>query len=122
VALILVIDDELSVAQVLQSALSDAGHEVVTAVNGQEGLERLRERRPDLILVDFMMPIMSGPAMLEAMSRDRACPNIPVVIMSSLPGSVVEEAAAGHFKLFLRKPFKLTAVMAAVNALLGEQN
>jgi CheY-like chemotaxis protein len=119
VALILVIDDEFSVAEVLQSALSDAGHEVVTAVNGQEGLERLRERRPDLILVDFMMPIMSGPAMLEAMSRDRACRDIPVVIMSSLPGSVVEKAAAGHFKAFLRKPFKLTAVMAAVNTLLG---
>jgi CheY-like chemotaxis protein len=67
VALILVVDDEFSIAEVVESILLDAGHEVVTAANGQQGLERLRDRLPDLVLVDFMMPIMDGPAMLEAM-------------------------------------------------------
>lgn len=45
-ALILVVDDEFSVAEVIQSALADSGHEVVMAVNGRQGLERLSERRP----------------------------------------------------------------------------
>ena len=60
VALILVVDDEFSVAEVLESVLADAGHEVITAINGRQGLERLGERPPDLVLLDFMMPIMDG--------------------------------------------------------------
>ena len=67
VALILVVDDEFSVAEVLQSVLADAGHEVITAINGRQGLERLKERPPNLVLLDFMMPIMDGPAMLKEM-------------------------------------------------------
>ena len=93
VALILVVDDEFSVAEVLQSALADAGHEVVTAVNGRQGLELLGKRRPDLVLLDFMMPIMDGPAMLKAMKEDPAYRKIPAVVMSSLPESAVAEAA-----------------------------
>lgn len=64
-ALILVVDDEFSVAEVLELVLSDAGHEVVTAANGQQGLERANERPPDVVLLDFMMPIMGGPSMLK---------------------------------------------------------
>ena len=59
-ALILIIDDEFSVAEVLEAILTDAGHEVVTASNGRQGLERAKEKRPNLVLLDFMMPIMSG--------------------------------------------------------------
>src|ERR1700760_2544132 len=83
VALILVIDDEFSVAEVLQSVLGDAGHEVVTAVNGRQGLELLGKRPPDLVLLDFMMPIMDGPAMLAAMRKHPAYRNVPAVVMSS---------------------------------------
>ncbi|MBV9201518.1 MAG: response regulator, partial [Alphaproteobacteria bacterium] len=50
-ALILIVDDEFSVAEVLQSVLADSGHEVITAVNGRQALERLGERRPDLVLL-----------------------------------------------------------------------
>ncbi|MBV9378610.1 MAG: response regulator, partial [Alphaproteobacteria bacterium] len=80
-ALILVVDDEFSVAEVIQSALADSGHEVIMAVNGRHGLERLSERPPDLVLVDFMMPIMDGPAMLRTMRDNPAYCNIPGVIM-----------------------------------------
>jgi CheY-like chemotaxis protein len=72
VALVLLVDDEFSVAEVLQSVLADSGHEVMTAVNGQQALERLGERRPDLVLLDFMMPTMDGPAFLKAMKQDPA--------------------------------------------------
>ena len=71
-ALVLLVDDEFSVAEVLQSVLADSGHEVMTAVNGQQALERLGERRPDLVLLDFMMPTMDGPAFLKAMKQDPA--------------------------------------------------
>ena len=76
-ALILVVDDEFGVAEVLEFALADAGHEVVTAVNGRQALERLNERLPDLVLLDFMMPIMDGPTMLKAMREEPGYRNIP---------------------------------------------
>jgi CheY-like chemotaxis protein len=118
VALILVVDDEFSVAEVLQSVLADAGHEVVTAINGRQGLERLRERPPDLVLLDFMMPIMDGPAMLKALREDPAHRDTPAVVMSSLPESVIAEAAKGMYAAFLRKPFKLHTVIEVVNAVI----
>ena len=121
-ALILVVDDEFSVAEVLQSVLADAGHEVVTAVNGQQGLELLGKRSPDLVLLDFMMPIMDGPAMLKAMQQDPAYRKVPAVVMSSLPESAVAEAARGMYGAFLRKPFKLAAVTNIVKTVLGQHN
>ena len=121
-ALILVVDDEFSVAEVLQSVLADAGHEVVTAVNGQQGLELLGKRSPDLVLLDFMMPIMDGPAMLKAMKEDPAYRKVPAVVMSSLPESAVAEAARGMYAAFLRKPFKLAAVTDVVKTVLGRHS
>ncbi len=117
-ALILVVDDEYSIAEVLEAALSDVGHEVVTAMNGRQGLERLRRRRPDLILLDFMMPIMDGPTLLKALRDDPALRDIPAVVMSSLPEAVVAQAVKGAYAAFLRKPFRLAAVIAVVNAAL----
>jgi CheY-like chemotaxis protein len=119
VALILVVDDEYSIAEVLEAVLADAGHEVVTAANGRQGLERLRERRPDLVLLDLMMPIMDGSAMLRAMREDPAYRDIPAVVMSSLPETAAADAAEKAYAAFLRKPFKLQAVVDLVNAVLG---
>jgi len=121
VALILVVDDEYSIAEVLEAALTDAGHEVMTAMNGRQGLERLRERRPDLVLLDLMMPIMDGTAMLKAIREDPARCEIPVIVMSSLPEGAVAEAARGAYTAFLRKPFKLKAVIDVAKAALSRQ-
>src|SRR4051794_30518066 len=121
VALILVVDDEFSVAEVLESVLADAGHEVITAINGRQGLDRLSERMPDLVILDFMMPIIDGPGMLKKMREDPGYRNIPAVIMSSLPESAVKRSANGMYTAFLRKPFKLEAVLGVVNDLLQRQ-
>jgi CheY-like chemotaxis protein len=122
VALILVVDDEYSIAELLEAALTDAGHEVVTAVDGRQGLERLRERRPDLVLLDFMMPIMDGAAVLKTLHSDPARRDIPVVIMSSLPEGAVAELARGLYVAFLRKPFKLAAVIELANTVLQHRS
>jgi CheY-like chemotaxis protein len=121
VALILVVDDEFSIAEVVESILLDAGHEVVTAANGQQGLERLRDRLPNLVLIDFMMPIMDGPAMLEAMKENPAYSNIPAIVMSSLPEGAIGEAVKARSAAFLRKPFKLRTVVNVVDRVLRRQ-
>jgi CheY-like chemotaxis protein len=122
VALILVVDDEFSIAEVLESILLDAGHEVITATNGRQALERLRDRRPTLVLLDFMMPIMDGPAMLRAMKENPACRDIPTIVMSSLPESAMSAAVRGSYSAFLRKPFKLQSVIDIVNSVLNRRD
>jgi CheY-like chemotaxis protein len=81
----------------------------------------LRERRPDLVLLDFMMPIMDGPAMLKTIREDPAQRDIPAIVMSSLPESVVAAATKGKYTAFLRKPFRLAAVTQVVNAALDRR-
>jgi CheY-like chemotaxis protein len=119
-ATILVVEDEFGIAEVLESVLVEAGHDVVTAINGKQGLERLTEKPPQLVLLDFMMPVLDGPGMLRAMKNDPAYRAIPAVIMSSLPESAVAEGASGLYSGFLRKPFKLHAVIEVINRVLKE--
>jgi CheY-like chemotaxis protein len=121
VALILVVDDEFGVAEVLEAILADVGHEVVTAANGRQALERAKERLPDLVLLDFMMPIMDGPSVLKAMREAPALRNIPAVILSSLPENAISKSVGGMYAAFVRKPFRINTVVDTVNVVLGQQ-
>ena len=118
-ATILVVEDEFGIAEVLASALTDFGHDVLIAINGKQGLERLKESHPELVLLDFMMPVLDGPAMVRAMRTDPEARAIPVVIMSSLPESAIAEAVSGMYNGFIRKPFRLRAVTEMVNHVLN---
>ena len=115
VARILVVEDEFGIAEVLQSALTDAGHDVVLAINGKQGLERMKETRPDLVILDFMMPVLDGPGMLGVMRSAPEFGDIPAILMSSLPESAVMQEAGGMYDRFLRKPFSLKMVLEIVN-------
>ena len=119
-ATILVVDDEPLIAMALEAALEDAGYQVATAANGRQGLERLAEApRPDLVLLDMMMPVMSGPAMLAAMAADAELDGVPVIVLSSLPEEAVRARAQGVAAI-LRKPYTAAAVLEAVTRVLGE--
>jgi CheY-like chemotaxis protein len=115
-ATILVVDDEFGVAELLEAVLSEAGYRVLTAINGQHGLEVLAGERVDLVFLDFMMPVMNGAMMLRAMTADPALDGIPVVIMSSLPEAAVAERSSGYAD-FLRKPFRISAVLGIAGRL-----
>jgi CheY-like chemotaxis protein len=116
---ILVVDDEPLIAMALEAVLEDAGFLVATAANGRQGLERLAQApRPDLVLLDMMMPVMSGPAMLAAMAADPALDGVPVIVLSSLPEEAVRERAKGVAAV-LRKPYTAAAVLEAITRMLG---
>jgi CheY-like chemotaxis protein len=115
---VLVVDDEWAIAEVLGDILGDDGHRVVTASNGQQGLERVRDETPDLIILDFMMPIMDGAATLRALKQNRSTASIPVLLMSSLPLATVRSRCEG-FAGYIQKPFLLDEVSRKVRELLG---
>jgi len=120
VATVLIVDDEFGIAELLDAVLADDGHTVVTAANGRQGLARVAAGRPDLIFLDFMMPVMDGPAMLAALVADPGTRGIPVVLMSSMPEETVRERASGHVA-FLRKPFRLKQIRDLVAQLAAER-
>ncbi len=113
---ILVVDDEFGVAEVLEAILVDEGYRVMTALNGRDGLAQMAAAPPDAVLLDYMMPVMDGCAMLAAMQADAALAGIPVVMMSALPEAAIADRVTGYAG-FLRKPFRVDAVLRAVRGL-----
>jgi len=118
VSLVLVVEDEPGIAELFDAALNDEGYRVQTAMNGKQGLEALARERPDLVFCDYMMPVMDGAAMLDAMAVDPALQGIPVVMMSSMREVVVAQRCAGYAS-FLHKPFRLFELMDVVERLIG---
>ncbi|MDX6805299.1 response regulator [Terrihabitans rhizophilus] len=116
---ILVVDDEFGVADVLAAALEDEGYRVNTAANGREALTRLGEEVPDLVISDFMMPVMDGPAMAHAI-REAGHADLPIIMMSAMPEAAVRQRFDGYFG-FLRKPFRIHVAADLVARALGEQ-
>ena len=80
---VLVVDDEPDVRDYLRMILLDAGFQVTTASDGEEALERVRERRPDFISLDLIMPRKSGHKLLFELKRDRELRRIPVLIVTA---------------------------------------
>jgi CheY-like chemotaxis protein len=117
-ATVLVVDDEFGIVDVLETILTDEGYRVLTACNDKQGLVRLSEEKPDVILSDFMMPILGGGEMLVTMAAVPDYQRIPVIMMSSLREEAVAERSKGY-AAFLRKPFRVAAVLSTVARVLG---
>ena len=119
-ATVLVVDDEFGIVDVLETILTDEGYRTITASNGRQGLVRLAEETPDVILLDFMMPILGGAEMLLAMAAAPAQQRIPVIMMSSLREEAVAERCTGY-AAFLHKPFRAAAVLSTVARVLDTE-
>lgn len=116
-ALIVVADDEYLLAAMLADILEDEGHETTLASHGQEALERIRTRRPALLITDFMMPIMTGLELAQAIKADQEISDIPIILVSGAQGDIARQ----HGDLFaevLDKPYRHTDLVAAVERLL----
>src|SRR5512133_3225166 len=78
---ILIVDDEPYNVDYLEQELSDHDYELLTAMNGQEALEKIRSESPDLVLLDIMMPIMDGFSVLDQVKADPATRDIPIIVV-----------------------------------------
>lgn len=111
---ILVVEDELPVRLFLREALGMAGHQVVTAANGVEGLRRLldEEQGVDLVLSDVCMPEMGGKQFVELL-REKGLV-LPVLMLTATPHAVLELWEAGKVQGVLKKPVDLTELQDEV--------
>jgi twitching motility two-component system response regulator PilH len=83
VATVLIVDDSPTETMIMRNALIKAGFRVETAVNGQEGVEAAQRQRPDLILMDVVMPILNGFQATRMLQRDTATASIPVIMVTT---------------------------------------
>ena len=90
-ALVLVIEDDDDMRELERTVLEHSGYEVVVAANGAQGLQRLRDIRPCVILLDLMMPVMDGLTFL-AERRHMAAASVPVVCLTAAGQELIEQA------------------------------
>lgn len=115
---ILVVDDEFGEAESLVSFLSEEGYRVVAARDGNQGLLRFLEIKPDLLLVDFMMPVMNGAEMIREVRKDGAHQNLPIVLMSAAHEHILRHYYAGY-DAFIKKPFTREQLLDVLRKLLA---
>src|SRR5438270_6421517 len=117
--LILVVDDVPDNVDILQLRLESQGYEVVTAADGEAALAIIRDKLPDLVLLDIMMPKLDGIATVKQLKADAALPFIPVILVTARADAkdVIAGLEAGGDD-YLTKPVDQAAPMARLRAML----
>jgi adenylate cyclase len=116
---ILVVDDDPTNVELLRVRLSAQEYEVITAVDGEEALQRARELQPDLVLLDVMMPKLDGISVLKELKADVTLGFIPIILVTAKAETrdIVNGLEAGGDD-YLTKPFEHAALVARVRSLL----
>ena len=117
---ILIVEDELDIAEVLRLILEDQGYIVSCAANGLKGLQQVAENRPDLILLDHMMPKMTGAEMAQVLRSADPTRRIVIVFSSALDEATVRR----HFDdydAFLQKPYTIDKALNLIGSLLDRK-
>jgi CheY-like chemotaxis protein len=116
---VLVADDDDGLRALCRAALESEGFEVTEAANGDEAVDRARERAPDVMLLDLAMPHRDGWQVLEALASDVDTSHVPVVMMTgSASQENLERADRAGVLDFLSKPFEPDALVATVHHVL----
>ena len=117
---ILVVDDEIYIVHILDFSLGMEGYEVLTALDGEQALERLKSDKPDLIVLDIMMPKLDGYEVCRAIKSNPDTRNIPVILLSA-KGRNVDQKMGFDVGAddYITKPFSPRKLVERINAILG---
>ncbi|MBI1799029.1 MAG: response regulator [Candidatus Eisenbacteria bacterium] len=118
---ILVVDDEIYIVHILDFSLGMEGYEVLTALDGEQAIEKARAEHPDLIVLDIMMPKLDGYETCKVLKAGDDTKNIPVILLSAKGRNVDQkigfEVGADDY---ITKPFSPRKLVERINALLGQ--
>lgn len=115
---ILVVDDEMHLAKILQFTLEHAGYEADTAFDGEEAMEKIFRGRPDLVILDLMLPVMDGYKVCNRLKKDEEYSDIPIIILSARDFEREELEEPINADLFLEKPFNTENLLQHIESLL----
>lgn len=111
---ILVVDDEVDLVEILKLSLEVNNYEVITAFDGEEALEKAKKEKPDLILLDIVMPKKDGWTFVREMKMDESIKHIPVIVLT------VKEQLKDEFELegvkdFIVKPIEIEKLLDKID-------
>jgi two-component system alkaline phosphatase synthesis response regulator PhoP len=120
---ILVVDDEIYIVHILDFSLGMEGYEVITALDGEQALEKARAEKPDLIVLDIMMPKLDGYETCKMLKAEAGTKDIPVILLSAKGRNVDQkigfEVGADDY---ITKPFSPRKLVERINAILGQSS
>jgi len=118
---ILFIEDEPELVELMQVRLTTSGYEMLSAYDGEEGLNKATQEKPDLILLDVIMPKIDGLTLCRRLKDGLQTKHIPMIIISASGGKDLPERVqtAGADELII-KPFEAEELLSKIKALLGE--
>ena len=119
---ILIVEDDNFVAEVYSTKLLEMGHEVQIAQNGEEGLSLVEKEKPDLILLDIIMPVMGGIEMLEDLRRKEEWANIPVILLTNVgeKDSIQKVRNLGVQDYLIKSHFTPAEVIEKIETIIGK--
>jgi two-component system, OmpR family, alkaline phosphatase synthesis response regulator PhoP len=117
---ILFVDDEGEIREVVQMRLESNGYKVLTASNGKEALEKVASEKPDLLILDIMMPELDGLSVLRALRKNEVTEHLPVIILSAKR----EESIGDLFRFekisgYIEKPFDSVVLLDLIKKALA---
>jgi len=120
---VLVVDDDPRLLHIVQMYLAIEEFDVVTALNGEDGLREVEANKPDLVILDIMMPGMDGIEMCRRIRTNPATAGIPVLMFSALSGDEdVERARHAGANHLITKPFNLVGLGSVVRSFFPDDN
>jgi DNA-binding response OmpR family regulator len=117
---VLIVEDDPAIRTLLEDVLRDSGYTVASAESGDEALDQMRARHPDLVLLDLMLPGMNGWTFLRTREKDRQLANVPVLVISAAGPSGTGHAQDLGAPVFLHKPFDIVQLLQEVKRLCSE--
>lgn len=120
---VLLVDDDPLIIRVYQKKLTADGYKVNTAADGEEALSRIREEKPDIILLDVMMPKMNGVETLKELKNWESTKEIPVIILTNLgdnPSDVENAKKIGALDYLVKSQVELKELSARIKEVVGD--
>lgn len=121
---ILIIDDDPNIVQMLSDVLAEEGYEVAVATQSLRAFDRAKESKPDLILMDIMMPYLNGFDQIKLLSLDEELKDIPIIVITAKARALdgIADPKALRIVDYLYKPFELNDLLTKIHAALGERD
>lgn len=116
---LLIIDDDVTLVNALKLYLSKEGYEVITTSNGLEGLQALYNQRPDLVVLDIMMPKMDGLKVLKKLKENKKTQNIPVIMLTAKNDEAsINDAIGSYSEQYIIKPIEMATLESKIKNVL----
>ncbi len=119
---VLVVDDEIHIVHVVSIKLRNNGYEVISAENGAEAFDLACREKPDIIVTDFQMPVMTGLEFVQKLRQSEQTKDIPVIMLTAR-GFAIEDEAKEQLQIseFLSKPFSPKELLRTINDILYQR-